>query len=200
MRLPRSQRALYTAAMQAQAIFYRIGLAVALSISSVAGCNAQTGQSHAQQPGDSASTAVALKIADFDEVQKIVATHRGQVVVLDCWSTSCPPCIEEFPKLVALHRNYPSSKLACISLSFDFEGLGKPEDVQADVLKFLRSQNATFENLLGGEASDVLLKKMQLASIPAMFVYDQQGEVHRFEGSKAYDEAAALVKTLVEAP
>lgn len=186
--------------MQAQAIFYRIGLVIALIISGgVFGCNAQTGTPHTQQVGDSA-TPVTLKIANFDEVQKIIAAHRGQVVVMDCWSTSCPPCIEEFPKLVALHRNYPPAKLACISLSFDFEGLGKPEDVEADVLKFLRSQNATFENLLGGEGSDVLLKKMQLASIPAIFVYDRQGEVHRFDGSKAYDEAAALVKTLVEAP
>lgn len=187
--------------MQAQAIFYRIGLAVALIISGgVSGCNSQTGTPHTPQVGDSAPPTVTLKIADFDEVQKSIAAHSGQVVVLDCWSTSCPPCIEEFPKLVAMHRNYPPAKLACISLSFDFEGLGKPEDVEADVLKFLRSQNATFENLLGGEASDVLLKKMQLASIPAMFVYDRQGEVHRFEGSKAYEEAAALVKTLVETP
>src|SRR5262249_17806457 len=105
--------------MQAQAIFYRIGSISALTIACcLTGCNQPVDQPPTQQPSESTSTAVTLKIADFDQVQAIIAAHRGQVVVMDCWSTSCPPCIEEFPKLVALHRNYPASKLACISLSF----------------------------------------------------------------------------------
>ncbi|HEY2759450.1 MAG TPA: TlpA disulfide reductase family protein [Pirellulales bacterium] len=141
---------------------------------------------------------VSLQILDYNGIQNLIASHRAQVVVLDCWSTSCPPCIEGFPKLIALQKKYDLSQVVCISLSFDFEGIGKPENVRPDVLVFLQDQQAAIENVLSSESSDVLLKKMNLASIPAVFVYDRQGNVHRFEGSKAYDEVPALVKQLVD--
>ena len=40
--------------------------------------------------------AVQLKILDFAGLQRLIASHRGQVVVVDAWSTSCPPCVAEF--------------------------------------------------------------------------------------------------------
>ena len=43
---------------------------------------------------------VSIAVADHSEIVKRIESHRGQVVVLDCWSTSCPPCIKEFPGLV----------------------------------------------------------------------------------------------------
>jgi thiol-disulfide isomerase/thioredoxin len=198
--LRRLRQALYTADMKLRTGLYLIAAAVALLASGSSGCGNSTPQNeHVPAPSSGGlKQLISLQILDYEGIQKLIAGHRGQVVVMDCWSTSCPPCIEEFPKLVALHKKYDPTQLACISLSFDFEGLGKPEDVQADVLRFLQKQGATFENVLGGEASDVLLKQMNLASIPAVFVYDRQGKVHRFEGSKAYDDVPALVKQLLD--
>jgi thiol-disulfide isomerase/thioredoxin len=187
--------------MKVRETFYPIVIAAALLLggSFFSGCSNST-QLAQTQPGQTqaAAPAITLQILDLDGIQKFIAAHRGKIVVLDCWSTSCPPCIEEFPKLVALHNKYDVSNLACISLSFDFEGPGQPTEVQPTVLKFLQTQHATFENVLGGEPSDVLLKKMNLASIPAVFVYDRQGNLHRFEGSKAYDDVPALVKQLID--
>jgi thiol-disulfide isomerase/thioredoxin len=198
LRLPQCLWSLYTAAMESPAAFYRIAAVYALFSIALSGCGQHIEATQNQSaPNESAAHGVSLQILDYDRIQKLIAAHRGQVVVLDCWSTSCPPCIEEFPKLVALHNKYDPSQVACISLSFDFEGIGKPENVRPDVLIFLQDQQATFENVLGNEASDVLLKKMGLASIPAVFVYDRQGNVHRFEGSKAYDDVPSLVKQLV---
>jgi thiol-disulfide isomerase/thioredoxin len=166
----------------------------ALLASGLAGC----GNSTANSPAGSMKQLVTVQILDYDGIQNLIANERGKVVVMDCWATSCPPCVEEFPKLVALHKTYDPAELTCISLSFDFEGLGKPEDVEGDVLKFLTQQEARFTNVLNSEPSDTLLKKMNLASIPAVFVYDRQGNLHRFEGSKAYDDVPALVRQLVD--
>jgi thiol-disulfide isomerase/thioredoxin len=179
--------------------FYRIAaVSAVLYCSGLVGCSNRDGT--AESPSGQSPPGVTLQILDYIGIQKLIAGHLGQVVVLDCWSTSCPTCIEEFPKLVALHKKYDPSQLACISLSFDFEGPGKPDDVQPEVLKFLQNQGAAFENVLGSEPSDVLLKKMNLASIPAVFVYDRHGNVHRFEGGKAYDSVPALVEQLLAAP
>jgi thiol-disulfide isomerase/thioredoxin len=137
--------------------------------------------------------AVPLSIVSFDEIQARIADKRGKVVVMDAWSTSCPPCLAEFHNLVELHKKYGSDGLACMSLSFDYEGLGKPEDQREPVLKFLRQQGATFENLMSNEESDVLYRKFKLAAVPAVFVYDRTGKLRkRFDNEQAKSKAEAF--------
>jgi thiol-disulfide isomerase/thioredoxin len=143
---------------------------------------------------------VSLKILNYEGVQKLIASHKGKVVVMDCWSTSCGPCVQEFPKLVALDKKYGPEKVACISLSFDFEGGedAKPEDVQPQVLKFLEKQQATFDNVLCSEDSDTLRRKMELAAIPAVYVYGRDGTLAKlFEGEGIYQEIPTQVERLL---
>jgi thiol-disulfide isomerase/thioredoxin len=154
-----------------------------LLLISLAGCNRPA----ASEPAAAATTKreVGLEIVDYAGILARVASHPGKVVVMDAWSTSCEPCLKEFPNLVKLSQKY-AGQVACISLSFDFEGLGKPEEQREKVLAFLRSQRATFENLLSNEASDDLFAKFKLPSIPAVFVYDQQGRLaQRFDSGSA---------------
>jgi thiol-disulfide isomerase/thioredoxin len=156
--------------------------------------------SAASKPAEPADT-VELKIVDFDGILREVAAHRGKIVVMDAWSTQCEPCMQEFPKLVALHQRYPD-QVACVSLSFDYEGLGKPEDVRGKVLEFLRSQRALFDNLLCSEPSDDLYAKLKLAAVPAVFIYDQHGELaQRFDSTKGkftYQDVEAKVKEMMK--
>lgn len=149
-------------------------------------------------PARTAAEEVTLKVLDYAEIEKLIAGHRGKVVVVDCWSTSCPPCIQEFPKLVGLHKKYGPDKVACVSLSFDYEGIGKPQDVKGPVLEFLKKQGANFDNVLNAEESDVLYRKMELTSIPAVYVYDKDGNLaERFTDENAYASAIPLVEKLV---
>ncbi|NCA11914.1 hypothetical protein EBR56_08940, partial [bacterium] len=71
--------------------------------------------------------AVTLRLVDHASLVAEIAAHRGKIVVLDCWSTSCPPCVREFPRLVALADKHPRD-VVCMSLSFDYEGIGTPAD------------------------------------------------------------------------
>ena len=154
-----------------------------------------------------AQDAVQLKILDFAGLERLVASKRGQVVVVDAWSTSCPPCVAEFPRLVALDRKYAAQGLACISLSMDFGGTGKPEDAAPPVLDFLRKQGATFENVLSAEDPDAMFNKLELASPPAVLVYDRQGKLreHMEEAADGagkkplYDRVEILVQKLLAA-
>ena len=166
----------------------------------VAGCN-QGPTPPAAQAADVSK--VDLTIRDYEGIEATVAAHRGKVVVMDAWSTSCEPCLKEFPGLVTLHKKYGPERVACVSLSFDFEGLGTPEQQRDKVLAFLRQQGATFENLLSNVPSDDLYKKFDLASIPAVFVYDQQGKLaQRFDSTLGkpftYRDIEAKVAALLE--
>jgi len=158
------------------------------------------GGAAAAQPA--ANSKVDLKVLSFDEIQALVASKKGKVVVMDAWSTSCEPCLKEFPHLVALSKKHDANNLACISLSFDYEGIGKPDDaeIKQPVIDFLNQQNATFDNVMSNEESDVLYKKFDLGSVPAVFVYDQNGNLaKRFDNQKAKKKEDAFTYAQIEA-
>jgi thiol-disulfide isomerase/thioredoxin len=130
--------------------------------------------------------AVRLALVDHDGLLARVAAHRGRVVVLDCWSTSCPPCVQEFPGLVALAEKY-SDRLACLSLALDFDGGGFPEEALPPVRAFLEGVGAgRVENLLSREESDSMYRKLALDSVPAVYVWKPDGTLaRRFDADDA---------------
>ena len=76
------------------------------------------------------ASAVTLDIKNWDETLALVAQHKGKVVVLDLWSTSCEPCMVEFPHLVELHKQH-GDKLVCLSASCDYAGIkSKPPETR----------------------------------------------------------------------
>jgi thiol-disulfide isomerase/thioredoxin len=129
---------------------------------------------------------IPLTIATWEEVEQQVATHAGKVVVLDLWSTSCQPCIREFPNLVALHKKFPD-RVVCMSVNSDYFGTKSkpPEYFVERVTTFLTEQNATFDNYLCSVSSDELYAQLNLASIPAVLVYGTDGKlVNRFDNDE----------------
>ena len=143
-----------------------------------------------QSESENASAAkgdVELKTLNWDQTQEIVAKHRGKVVVLDLWSNHCLPCMQEFPNLVKLQAKYPN-KVKCISFNMDYQGNGKPEKNREFVMTFLKAQNATLTNVMSNVADEKLYDTLKLGSLPAIYVYDQDGEVaKRFDANSAGD-------------
>jgi thiol-disulfide isomerase/thioredoxin len=138
------------------------------------------------KPTDKPST-VSLKIANWEEAQEIVKKHKGKIVVMDVWSTSCDPCMKEFPNLVKLHKTL-GKDVACMSVSTDYAGSKNkpPEYYKERVLKFLQEQDASFDNVLLNVPSDELFEKIELSSIPAVYVYGRDGKlVKRFDSESA---------------
>lgn len=151
---------------------------------------------------------VRLDLVDHDGLLAAVAGRRGRVVVLDCWSTSCPPCVKEFPRLVALEAKY-RGRVACLSLAFDFEGLGSIEQAAGRVEAFLRTVNAgRIVNLLATEEADVMYRKLKLDSVPAVYVWRADGSLaRRFDATDAaarlgrpftYEDVELEVRALLE--
>jgi len=160
-------------------------------------------QAVVQQPAT-----VSVAIADYSEIVERIDSHRGKVVVLDCWSTSCPPCIKEFPGLVALKKDYGDT-VACLSLSFDYEGFGEPEDVLPPVKTFLEQVSAgDIENFLNRDEADALYKKMNITSVPVVIVWDRNGTLiqqfddeyasEKLKRSFTYDDIRRVVEQSIE--
>lgn len=130
---------------------------------------------------------VSLKIMNWEETLEIVKKHKGKIVVMDVWSTSCDPCMKEFPNLVKIAKTQ-SKDISCLSVSTDYTGAKNkpPEFYRERVMKFLQEQDATFENVLLNVPSDELFEKIELASIPAVYVFGRDGKlVKRFDSESA---------------
>ena len=118
-----------------------------------------------------------LTPVDHTGLMQEVARQRGKVVVLDCWSTSCPPCVREFPGLVRLAAAHPD-RVACLSLALDYDGSGDLADVVPPVRQFLRQVGADrVVNLIATEEADAMYAKLDLASVPAVFVWRPDGSL-----------------------
>lgn len=154
-------------------------------------------------PAAAAASGVKLQVLDVAGLEQLIASHRGKVVVVDAWSTSCEPCLKEFPNLVAMGRELGPERLACVSLSLDFDGIGKPEEKQAKVLKFLERFGATFDNVLASEEADAVMQRLDFYAPPAVFVYDRAGKLSKkfgVDGPFTYVDVRQQVDTLLATP
>lgn len=151
----------------------------------------------AQAPA-AATTDVQLVLLDHAGVQKLLESKRGRIVVMDAWSTYCEPCMQAFPGLVDLHKKY-ADKVACVSLCANYSGIGKPEEEIEEPLKFLKEKGATFDNILSTEKDEVLYKKLAIASVPCIFIYDRDGKLlKKFVNEAKYSEIEAYLTPLLK--
>jgi len=155
--------------------------------------------------------ALELREMNWEQVQAVVAEHKGKIVVVDVWSTSCEPCLQEFPHLVAMQQRHGDDAV-CVSFDCDFIGAkNKPVDYYRErVVKALTELKAeTIVNLMSNVAADELFQLMDLDSIPAVYVFDREGKLSKrfdnrtpagggVEGISYEKQIAPLVAELVK--
>ncbi len=143
-----------------------------------------------QEPAYQGSTEVTLKTCGFEGVESAIDAAKGKVVLIDCWATSCGPCVESFPQLVAKHKKYAAEGLVVISLSLDDDSNSEK------VLAFLKKKNATFTNLLlkdDRSSGKGLADKLKYGgSIPHTVLFDRSGRL----AWAGHPEDPALQRTL----
>ena len=123
---------------------------------------------------------VRLRVADEKDLAALVAANRGRVVLIDGWATWCGPCKEQFPHTVELHRKLAPRGLTVVSLSCN-----DPDEKEA-VLKFLRNQQATFDNLLsryGASEEGFNTLGIKTGALPYYLLFDRRGKLRDDLGS-----------------
>ena len=96
-----------------------------------------------------------------------LSQYRGKVVLLNFWASWCPPCIEELPSLMALHRRMP--QLVILGVSID-------EDAQA-YHNFLLQNNIDFPTIR--EPSRATQNRYGTVQIPESYLIDKSGHIVR---------------------
>jgi peroxiredoxin len=86
-----------------------------------------------------AKTATVDKL-DVEGAKKLRANASGNVRVINFWSTTCGPCIAEFPEFVDAYRRFQNRDFDFITISLD------PPADEAKVQKFLQKQHAALSD------------------------------------------------------
>ena len=150
-------------------------------------------------PADSRA-AEALRSVDAPEIQELVREQRGRVILLNFWATWCPPCLVEFPEIVAIEKAYRDRGVAVISVSAD-----SPAHVDSNLLPFLEKHPPGFPVYIM-RTDDVgefmhAIDPEWTGDIPATFFIDRLGGVasKRFS-AMSREEMERALEVLFEEP
>jgi len=141
-------------------------------------------------PAVQVKSLIGTQAPDFtlqDTNGKTVSLHdfRGKVVIVDFWTTWCPPCRARMPQLQTLYRKLADKGLVVL-------GLDVGEDLEM-VAQFARQGPYTFALLLGGEPE--VDTKYYVGAYPTTFVVDRTGKiVYRDEGLGSLGDLESAVK------
>lgn len=160
----------------------------------------------AQSPGqdDSPTTPTATygfpKAADArlvqqDEVQKMLATHGSDLLVVNFWATWCGPCVEELPYFVKIAREYEESDVRVLGISIDFS-----DQLETAVNPFLKKNEIPYANLVfQGDAEEMInfFSEKWSGAIPVTFFYNKSGEqIGKFLRPLKYEELKEKIEEL----
>ncbi len=96
-----------------------------------------------------------------------------------------------------MHERHAKDGVVCISVSTD------EKEQQAEVVKYLKAQKASFPNFLLDEEPEVWQEKLKMIAPPAVFVCDREGAMaEKFANDErdtefTYEDVEKLVKKLL---
>ena len=126
-----------------------------------------------------------LNAMDIQGKPVSLAAFKGKTVLLDFWTTWCPPCRADAPALDKLYQRYSEKELMIVGISVSEE--------RPIVEKFLQEHPHTFPVVLTTE--NEMPRPYQIAIFPTYMVIDPDGNLTAaVEGDQGFGELRKLLK------
>ncbi|MCH7320676.1 TlpA family protein disulfide reductase [Solibacillus sp. MA9] len=98
---------------------------------------------------------------------------KGKRVVLNFWTTWCPPCKAEMPHMQEYYEKYKEEdnvEIVGVNVTYDREKVERVE-------QFLKSYNITFPIVLEPDGS--VTSQYKIITIPTTFMIDTEGRIQK---------------------
>lgn len=143
-----------------------------------------------------ALAAQKLTVVDESAYTKMIAAHKGRVLLVDFWATWCKPCRKEMPELVKLEQKLRARGFDLVTISADEPG------AEAAALKVLKENNVPGKLYLKkAEDDDKFINSIDPkwgGALPALFLYDRSGKKMRsFIGETPIQDLEAAIEKIL---
>ncbi len=131
-----------------------------------------------------------FSLKDLSSKKVNLSDFRGKVILLNFFTTWCPPCRIEIPELVKIYQQNKNKGLVVLGISLD-------KDVVPFMLKnFAKEMKISYPVLIGTEE---VADSYQITGVPATFVISKEGKAYkRFDGLVPTDHLEKALKDLLE--
>lgn len=130
--------------------------------------------------------------------QKLVDSHKGQIVVYDFWASWCAPCRAEMPRLLALEDKLRTQGVQIVTISAD------DREHRAAAEKFIqmfRVQGTAYVKQADNDDDDHFTNAIDPkwgGALPALFIYDRSGHrVRSFVGDTDMKTIEAAIRKVL---
>lgn len=112
-----------------------------------------------------------------------LSSYRGKVVILNFWTKTCRPCLEEMPSIADLAKALKAHpNVALLTITTDEDA----KDARDTLKSVLGGGEPPFEVLIDSESS-VVRDKYGTKLFPETWFIDQQGVIRaRFDGGRSW--------------
>lgn len=134
--------------------------------------------------------AIPFTLPNQEEQMVSMNDFRGRYVLLDFWASWCIPCLDEFPHMKELYRNYSRDQFEIVAIS-----------IEADSLKW-RSALRQFQNpwvqLYGGNSfQQETFSAYQAGGIPFYVLVDPEGNIERYNDIRPSFNLPSVLDSLI---
>src|SRR5699024_8004289 len=152
--------------------------------------------------GDGVSTEIApedrgeaLEITGttYDGEDFASAEHHGEVLVLNVWYASCPPCRKEAPELQKIHEEYQDRGVSFIGVNV--------RDAEGPARAFEETYGITYPSMPDADAEIMYSLRGPVApnAVPSTLVLDHEGRVAaRVSGAADPSVLRAMIDAVVD--
>ena len=101
----------------------------------------------------------------------------GKTIIVNCWTTTCAPCIKEIPYLNKIMANLDPNKYLCIALSLDSKEEIEKYFKSSLAQKIHREEYPRFDFLIIPDQRNNLNNVLTVNSYPMTFFIDRKGVI-----------------------
>jgi len=126
-----------------------------------------------------------------DLMNTIISKYRGKVVILDFWTTWCPPCIDAMQEYRKVKGELQGRELVFVYLS----NATSPQKLWEETIKGIGGEHYYIEK---EDDWVFLMDTFGFNSIPSYVIFDTKGEVrHKFTGYPGNERMLAMIEKLL---